>query len=191
MCAEQQGRTDRGSAEVRELAARICAERRAFLARVANRHAPGPADAEDALQESLISFIAKFDPAGGAEPLPWLVVTLKRECWARSRARGRAVQEASADADEIGFVVEALEDTHPSSSPERMAELGELVAETRGLLDQLKPQEREVICLKALGYSYAEIGELTGYTYTKVNRCMAEGAERLRTLGAPVRRQGG
>ena len=25
------------------------------------------------------------------------------------------------------------------------------------------------------GYSYAEIQELTGWTYTKVNRCMAEG----------------
>ena len=29
--------------------------------------------------------------------------------------------------------------------------------------------------LKADGSSYAEIGELTGWSYTKVNRCLAEG----------------
>jgi DNA-directed RNA polymerase specialized sigma24 family protein len=32
----------------------------------------------------------------------------------------------------------------------------------------------------ALGYSYREIAERQGWTYTKVNRCVAEGRAALR-----------
>ena len=35
--------------------------------------------------------------------------------------------------------------------------------------------------LQAQGYSYAEICERCGWTYTKVNRCLAEGRARLRS----------
>jgi hypothetical protein len=37
-------------------------------------------------------------------------------------------------------------------------------------------------CLPTHGYSYAEICELCGWTYTKVNRSLAEGRARLRGL---------
>ena len=40
------------------------------------------------------------------------------------------------------------------------------------------------LILQAQGYSYAEIQQLCGWTYTKVNRCLAEGRARLRQLGA-------
>ena len=42
-------------------------------------------------------------------------------------------------------------------------------------LGQLKPQEIRVLQLKAEGYSYREICQLTGWTLTKVNRCLTEG----------------
>ena len=71
---------------------------------------------------------------------------------------------------------------HPGRGPEELAELAERVVLTRELLAQLKPQERRALGLKALGYSYAEIGELTGWTHTKINRCMAEGRKRLLEL---------
>jgi DNA-directed RNA polymerase specialized sigma24 family protein len=51
-------------------------------------------------------------------------------------------------------------------------------------LRRLKPDERRALVLKAEGFSYAEICELNGWTYTKVNRCLAEGRARLRQLGA-------
>jgi DNA-directed RNA polymerase specialized sigma24 family protein len=46
----------------------------------------------------------------------------------------------------------------------------------------LKANERLAIVLQAEGYSYAEICELCGWTYTKVNRCLAEGRATLRRL---------
>ena len=67
-----------------------------------------------------------------------------------------------------------------SSRPEELAELHEGFAEARRRLARLKPAEREALGLFALGYSYREICELTGWTYTRVNRCIAEGRARLR-----------
>ena len=40
---------------------------------------------------------------------------------------------------------------------------------------RLKPQELRALWLKALGHSYEEISTLTGFSRTKVNRCLAEG----------------
>jgi Putative zinc-finger len=42
-------------------------------------------------------------------------------------------------------------------------------------LQRLKPQEAQAMWLKAAGSSYQQICETTGWTYTKVNRCLAEG----------------
>jgi DNA-directed RNA polymerase specialized sigma24 family protein len=50
-------------------------------------------------------------------------------------------------------------------------------------LRRLKPREREALTLKALGYSYNEICELTNASHTAVNRRLAEGRARLRKLG--------
>ena len=44
-------------------------------------------------------------------------------------------------------------------------------------LRRLKPHEIRALRLKAEGYSYREICEITGWTYTKVNRCLAEGRQ--------------
>ena len=58
----------------------------------------------------------------------------------------------------------------------------ERVAEAARALAALKPQERRAIVLQAQGYSYAEICTLCGWTYTKVNRCLAEGRAQLRSI---------
>jgi hypothetical protein len=50
----------------------------------------------------------------------------------------------------------------------------------------LKPQEIRCLLLKAEGLSYQEICEVTGFSYTKVNRCITEGRraflERVATI---------
>jgi DNA-directed RNA polymerase specialized sigma24 family protein len=44
----------------------------------------------------------------------------------------------------------------------------------------LKPREREALYLRALGHSYSEIMQLTGASYTAVNRRITEGGAVLR-----------
>ena len=51
-------------------------------------------------------------------------------------------------------------------------------------MDSTEPREIRALLLRAEGYSYAEICELTQWTHTKVNRCLTEGRARLRQLGA-------
>jgi DNA-directed RNA polymerase specialized sigma24 family protein len=63
------------------------------------------------------------------------------------------------------------------------AEGRDRVAAAARALAELKPDERLAIVLQAHGYSYAEIAELCTWTYTKVNRSLAEGRARLRELG--------
>ena len=169
-------------ARAEALAATIYAERREYLLRIARWHALNDDDAEEALQDTFLAFIEKADPEEVAEPLAWLTLALKRECWGRRRAtlRRSAGQEADPELEGPGFVLDQFE--HPGRGPEELAELAERVLLTRELLAQLKPQERRALGLKALGYSYAEIGELTGWTHTKINRCMAEGRKRLLEL---------
>ena len=70
--------------------------------------------------------------------------------------------------------------------PAEWAERRERVAHSAAALAALKPQERRALALKAEGYSYAEMQTLTGWTYTKVNRCMAEGRKRFLELFAAI-----
>ena len=62
----------------------------------------------------------------------------------------------------------------------------ERVARSGEALQALKPQEVRALTLKAQGYSYAEIGEMTGWSYTKINRCMAEGRKRFLQVFADI-----
>lgn len=169
---------DRRDTEVRQLAARLFTEKRGYLLAIARRNATGDADAEEALQDAFAAFITHFDPDGGAPPLAWLTLTLKRQCWRLRRQAhlDRQVgQEAGRGAEELGSRVEALPSL--ASGPEqRMLEC----VEARRQLAQLRPDERTAICQFAAGFSYKEIAAKNGWTYTKVNRCIAEGRETLR-----------
>ena len=107
-------------------------------------------------------------------------MTLKRVCWSRSERERRARRNGHP----LGRIVEIAPRAEllagERSRPEELAELHEGFAEARRRLARLKPAEREALGLFALGYSYREICELTGWTYTRVNRCIAEGRARLR-----------
>ena len=69
-----------------------------------------------------------------------------------------------------------------ADGPAERAERHEAIARSREALQTLKPQELRALTLLAEGYSYAEIGEITGFSQTKINRCLAEGRERFRSL---------
>lgn len=55
-------------------------------------------------------------------------------------------------------------------------------------LGDAKPREATVLFLQAAGYSYRELQQLTGATYTAVNRRLTEGRARIGAGGRTTRR---
>jgi RNA polymerase sigma factor (sigma-70 family) len=171
----------RKRAQVKSLAAELYAERYSELLATARKHAVTNAEAEEALQDAFAAFVAHFDPDSGAPPIAWLLLTLKRFCWEKRRRlrldRHVRPEVRSKDAEPVCVLEEyaaSLSDTE--ASIERAEDL--LVAQER--LAHLKPDERTALLLLGMGYSYKEIGQLRGWTYTKVNRCISEGRATLR-----------
>ena len=137
------------------------------LLRVARRYSMCADDAHDAYQrglEILMRHAARLDPERAAG---WLHTVVKHEALAINRSRRRIVGSAEVDLD-------ALE-SRTSASPEERVLASDRVARSAEALHGLKPQEVRALWLKALGHSYEQICEVTGWTYTKVNRCLAEG----------------
>jgi RNA polymerase sigma factor (sigma-70 family) len=137
------------------------------LLRVARRYSMCADDAHDAYQrglEILMRHAARLDPERAAG---WLHTVVKHEALAINRSRRRMLGASEVDLD-------ALE-ARTSASPEERVLAADRVARSAEALHGLKPQEVRALWLKALGHSYEQICEATGWTYTKVNRCLAEG----------------
>jgi DNA-directed RNA polymerase specialized sigma24 family protein len=172
----------RSRERVQVLADQLCRERYHYLLRIATKNTANAEDAADAVQFAFSAFLDKFDPDCEAPPLAWLTTTVKRAAWAIYRSHHldrRAGQEAEAGGTGPGVVVDAIPSR--ASGPEQLVAQ---VDEARAKLASLKPAERRALSLLATGYSYAEIGELNRWTYTKVNRCISEGRAALRAVGA-------
>lgn len=175
--APERPRSRRARSE--ELAEQIYAAHRSRLLAIARRNC-AVEEAEEALQDAFILFIERFDPGGAAPPLAWLTLTLKRRCWELGRRRQRTWTLCGEHHPEGCPDPGRLADAH--RHPDELLDLTEEVASVRSQLATLKRDERRAISLLALGHSYREIGELTGWSYTKVNRCLAEGRAALREL---------
>jgi RNA polymerase sigma factor (sigma-70 family) len=149
------------------------------LRRTARRFSLCADDAEDALQRALEILLTKGPDRPAGALVAWMHVVIRREALAVRRSRERLLL-ASRDGsnDPLG----ALPCERPG--PVEHAERRDRVAAAARALAALKPDERLAIVLQAHGYSYAEIGELCDWTYTKVNRSLSEGRARLRQLGS-------
>ncbi len=133
----------------------------------------GADDADDACQRALLILLTKAPPLSEPTLLRWMRVVTRREALAVRRARER--QLAGGD--------EALEFTPSDRLPiSECVERRAAAVERLRSMTILKPDERRAIVLQARGYSYAEIQTITGWTHTKVNRCLAEGRARLRSV---------
>lgn len=158
------------------LATDLYVTHRRRLLSIANHNAPSPEDAEEALHDAFVLFINHFDPDSAAPPLAWITLTLKRRCWASHRHL-QLTQRLTSPTGHLP--AQAIRNT--LRLPEELLEATETTQHARHLIARLKPDERRALTLLALGYSYREICDLTDWTYTKVNRCIAEGRARLRT----------
>lgn len=133
-------------------------EARAALRRQARRHSPGKIEAEEALQEASIDFLRAYGGPAGRDAVRWLSVAIKYRAWEQ-------IQLAASAAD-----------------PGERVERAEAVERFFATLAQLKLDERTALLLFGLGFSCREICERQGWTYTKTNRCIAEGRAALRAV---------
>ncbi len=120
--------------------------------------------AEDACSLAWLQLV-RLQPTGDGV-VGWVYTVAKHEAFvllARTR-REMAVEELPpiADATDLAAVIDARDALR--------------------LIAQLKPQQRQVLQLRAEGHSYDAICELTGRTYTWVNRHLTEGRRALRGL---------
>ena len=133
----------------------------------ARRYSTGQHDAEDAYQRA-VEILLTHSPTGTEDELcRWLRTTVKHEALALRRQRERVAPAGAPEA--VPQPSDAEPDAHERA--ERLERL-RLGAQALG---RLKPQEVRCLLLRAEGYSYADISSRTGFSYTKVNRCLAEG----------------
>jgi DNA-directed RNA polymerase specialized sigma24 family protein len=146
----------------------------------ARLHSQRPAAAEDALQDACAQFLRYYD-GPPEEALRWMYVVVKRCAWAIGRRAGRARETGYELPSEDGTGEEReIVPVDDRPVPAESAERREMTAQRLALLRDLKPDERTALLLLGLGYSYREIGRSRGWSYTKVNRCVAEGRAALR-----------
>jgi RNA polymerase sigma factor (sigma-70 family) len=150
-----------------ELILRTVAAHADSLLRTARRFSLCPDDAQDAYQRTLEIFMAHADRLDQDSVGGWLHVVVKREAQAIRRSRQRYVTSSEVDFDKY-------ECSSTPTADERLASF-DLVGRAAEALQRLKPQELRALWLKAQGHSYNEISALTGWSYTKVNRCLTEG----------------
>jgi RNA polymerase sigma factor (sigma-70 family) len=153
------------------------------LLRIARRHSLGREDAEDALQRASEILLTKAPSLDPARLIAWMAVVTKHEAIAVRRSRERLMRCLATESSVFDPLDVVAAD---APQPAERAERRDAVAEAHRALAALKANERIAILLQAEGYSYAEICEMCGWTYTKVNRCLAEGRAKLRRTRAPV-----
>jgi RNA polymerase sigma factor (sigma-70 family) len=156
-----------GRSEVDPAALDLIARHGAQILATARRYSQTPEDAEDAYQRGLEILLTKAPTTSEDELVPWLKTVVKHEAFAIRRQRERHTPTS-----EDGRVAEP-----PSGEgvTHEQAERLERLRQGAEALGRLKPQEVRCLLLKAEGFSYKEICSLTGFSYTKVNRCLTEG----------------
>ncbi len=173
--------------EQRRKAALVLIERyERALRRTARRFSRCAEDADDAYQRAIEILLSKAPVLEPDRLVRWMHTVTRHEAYAVRRQRGR-FQEISTVESEEGTALNAV-DLVPSDSPEPFESSArhERLSRSREALRALKPNEIRALTLKAEGYSYAEIGEITGWTHTKINRNMVEGRRRFLSAFAEI-----
>ena len=164
---ERQRRPVRG--ELDQAALGLLARHGGQIMATARRYAATPEDAEDAYQRGLEILLTKAPTTREDELVPWLKTVVKHEAFALRRQRDR--HSPVTDDGHLSDRPTAPAVTHDQ------AERLERLSQGAEALRELKPHEVRALLLKAEGYSYREICELTGWSYTKVNRLLVEGRQ--------------
>ncbi len=150
-----------------ELILRMIAAHADSLLRTARRHSICIDDAQDAYQRTIELFMSHAPRLDAARAPGWLHVVVKREAQAIQRARSKILTSAEVDLD--GHEAVRL------PTPEEQLLTFDMLSRSAEALKRLKPHELRALWLRAQGHSYSDISAITGWSYTKVNRCLSEG----------------
>jgi RNA polymerase sigma factor (sigma-70 family) len=153
--------------QARELVLRVVSQHADSLLKTARRHSLCADDAQDAYQRTMEIFVRRAATLDPERAYKWAHTVCKHEAMAVREQRQQLVSSEEPDLD-------GEEARHLPSPEERMVSFDRLRRSAEAL-QRLKPQELRALWLKAEGFSYAEICEQTGWTHTKVNRCITEG----------------
>jgi RNA polymerase sigma factor (sigma-70 family) len=167
--SEQGMRTDMDvePTDARALVLRVIAEHADSLLRTARRHSLCADDAQDAYQRTMEIFVRRAATLDPERAHKWVHTVCKHEAMAVRAQRQQLVSSEEPDLDR--------EEARHLPSPEEQIVSFDRLRRSAEALQRLKPQELRALWLKAEGFSYAEICEQTGWTHTKVNRCITEG----------------
>jgi RNA polymerase sigma factor (sigma-70 family) len=155
------------AARARELVLRVISQHADSLLRTARRHSLCADDAQDAYQRTMEIFMRRAATLDPEQAHKWAHTVCKHEAMA---VREQRQQHVSPEAPELD-----REEARHVPSPEERAVSFDRLRRSAEALQRLKPQELQALWLKAEGFSYEEISRQTGWTYTKVNRCITEG----------------
>lgn len=174
------GRQPTTAAARKRAAVEMIARYEAALRRTARRYSFDAEDAEDAYQRALEIALTKAPTTDLGELIRWTQTVTKHEALAVRRGRekmlGYQPRREGEPQDPIALLPAG------GDGPDAQVERRESIGRSREALQALKPAELRALGLLAEGYSYVEIGEMTGYSQTKVNRLLAEGRARFRSL---------
>lgn len=171
--------TNTSAAARKRAAVEMIARYEGALRRTARRYSFDAEDADDAYQRALEIALTKAPTTDLRELIRWTQTVTKHEALAvrQNREKLLGYQRVREGAEDPMALIPARGD-----GPEEQVERREDVARSREALQALKPAELRALGLLAEGYSYVEIGERTGWSQTKINRLLAEGRARFRSL---------
>jgi RNA polymerase sigma factor (sigma-70 family) len=176
---EQRRGPSRADEQRREAAIALIERYDRRLRRTARRFSVCADDAEDAYQRAMEILLTKAPVLEPERLVRWMHTVTRHEAYAVRRQREKLLGGNGFESDD-GEELDPI-DLIASEAPEPDvgAERNERVSRGFEALHSLKPQEIRTLTLKAEGYSYEEIREITGFSRTKINRCMVEGRRRF------------
>ena len=144
----------------RELVLRVISQHADSLLKAARRHSLCADDAQDAYQRTMEIFMRRAASLDPERAHKWVHTVCKHEAMAVRAQRQQLVASEEPDLDR--------EEARHIPSPEERTVAFDQLRRSAEALQRLKPQELRALWLKAEGFSYAEICEQTGWTYTNV-----------------------
>jgi len=159
-------RATRPRGSIKPAAVRLIERHGDALFATAKRYTLSREDAEDAYQRGLEILLTKAPALPEQELLPWMRTVVKHEAFAIWRSQDRTVTPPAEEWERAPA---------PTPAPDEQVESYERLRVGAEAIRRLKPQEVRCLALRAEGHSYRQICEITGWTYTKVNRCLTEG----------------